>query len=199
MSVHSLDFTKSGFQRAGSGLPTQNKKDMELSVKDMSPNRFNPREQRATLSVRPVPATGSAKNISGGFSLRMEKAHTHQQLMDNTRKPRPAKDFISAFDDQFKVDLNPDQSPSISRMSQSNIKRAGFIQDTEAIRRKTLAYVIGSLWILLIGTNVLLDLGFLDVKKSVLYQWANDFPFIILSCIIGYYLAHVALKTFKHN
>ena len=117
-------------------------------------------------------------------------------LKGKAHKNKLKKDYISTFDDKFKVDLAVDDSFSISEMSQRTVDlkiRA------DKIKYQALAVAIIIVIILYVGVNLLIDLGFICKKRYLIAQYFDEFHILVIFFCVFIYFASVALKIFKHN
>ena len=124
------------------------------------------------------------------------KAMSHVHLRSQNFGPRLRTGYISAFDDKFKVDLNIDDSPSVSAVSQ---KPVDFSKKMTKIRNLFMGVLLIVFTSALISINLLVDLKFLDVKSNLIFRYFHEFCFMHL-CFCAYlFFSLIGLKLFKHN
>ena len=172
-----------------------------MSVKSLD---FEPEGKDAAggLTFQPV-TTRQAKTVRGVGHVSQGANAKVMQISASLKSPslvqaqtRRKKDFISAFDDKFQVDLHAEHSPSISGISQRNVK---FVEKAGKLKGKIIAVIILILLFFFVLINLLIDFKFLNTSTNLFCQYVNDLPFLLLLGSIYMYISSVGLKIFKHN
>ena len=143
-------------------------------------------------SYTPVALSQKAKSVKQNL-----QAHSGVHMIPSAPlRKRNLSNYISTFDDKFKVDLNFDDTPSISAISQRAIN---FTERADKLKNKAIGITIIAALSLVIIVNLLIDLGFLNPKTNLLTQYFNEFPFLLFIFLVFLYISMLGLKIFKHN
>ena len=139
----------------------------------------------------------SVKNLNE--SLNKDAPIQNNKALTYNPGPKGTKfrsSYISPFDENFKVDLNIEESPSVSKMS---VRSIDLSKKAKKITNLVAAFLCMSSAFLLISVNLLVDFGFLETKSHLLIRYITELPFIIVCFVVNLNFFMVGLKYFKHN
>ena len=113
-------------------------------------------------------------------------------------RKRVLDNYISAFDDNFKVNLDIEDSPSITAHSQRTV--VNMIQPSQSLTKKFSGILILASTFLYVSACLLWDLNLIpEGRISTIVHYLNDLPHLFIILIFYLFISLTALKVFKHN
>ena len=189
MSVHSLDISHRPQDYASSPIPQDKHMNRHGQKIAMADNAF---------SVSAIINKGKGYRPSGGPKTTAGHIPSVPTMVSPvvTSRRRPGNSYISVFDDKFKVDLNTENSPSVSAYSQRSIDFSGRVLN---IQDRVIGVILILIALIMFTVNVLLDVGVLSLSTHFYLQYFDEFPFILILFLVFLFFTRIALKIFKHN
>lgn len=128
-------------------------------------------------------------------------------VLDSPSKNRQAKSYlpqanrrcptyISAFDDKFKVDLNLENSPPLSAVTQGSLD---FSYQANQWRDRVLGVSLFLVTLFFILVSLGIEFSLLSPSNNLLWQYFDEFPLLFVMIILYSLFSWWGLKIFKHN